>query len=132
MLWLLVTGSREIKDIPENRTTVGDEVVMATTDTEATLLVGDARGLDDLALKLWLSDNNPNRERWRRFEANWDKHGRRAGPRRNEQMVKFVTAQDGDKVCLAFFQRGAGNRGTAHCANYARNHGIDVREIWIP
>lgn len=56
-----------------------------------------------------------------RFPANWGTYGRAAGMRRNAEMVSA-----GADLCLAFFEPGATNRGTAHCAKLAQRAGIPV------
>lgn len=130
MLWLVVTGSREVKDTPANRTAIGTELVEATAGQESTLLVGDCRGLDELVLKLWRSQGNPNRDNCKVFYANWEL-GRKAGPVRNREMIQYAYDQDGTKQALAFYQHGAENKGTADCANKARRTHLPVKEIWI-
>lgn len=56
-----------------------------------------------------------------RHPAEWDKHGKAAGPIRNQKMVDL-----GATVCLAFPLPGS--RGTAHCMSAARKASIPV---WI-
>ena len=51
--------------------------------------------------------------------ADWDKHGRAAGPIRNQQMVDL-----GADICLAF-PLGE-SRGTRHCMRVAEKAGIKV------
>jgi len=53
--------------------------------------------------------------------AEWDKFGRRAGPLRNEQMLR----EGKPDVVVAF----PGGRGTAHMVRIAKEAGIDVLEI---
>lgn len=133
MLWLVVTGSREVKDTPDNRRRITTEMRLATQGhPDAFLLVGDCRGLDTITLDIWRTTHHRNRMRYRRFDADWDTHGLRAGPRRNRQMIEFAVEQIGVAKTLAFYQTGAANKGTANCANLARRQGIEVTEIWMP
>lgn len=58
----------------------------------------------------------------RRFPANWELHGRYAGPKRNLEMLD----QKPDLVIA--FQKGK-SRGTQHTIDNARARGIDVK-VW--
>lgn len=55
-----------------------------------------------------------------RHPADWDTHGKSAGPIRNQQMVDL-----GADVCLAFPLPDS--RGTRHCMAAAERAGIPVR-----
>lgn len=55
------------------------------------------------------------------YEADWSKHGRKAGPIRNIEMLQDFQPQ----LVVAF----PGGRGTAHCARAARDRGISVLGI---
>lgn len=50
------------------------------------------------------------------FPADWDKYGRSAGPRRNQQMAEYAEA------LIAF----PGGRGTANMVNQATERGLKV------
>lgn len=58
-----------------------------------------------------------------RYPADWEQYGKRAGPIRNEQMMK----EAGADLVLAFplFD----SRGTRHTIDLAREAGIPVQEI---
>jgi ABC-type sugar transport system substrate-binding protein len=55
------------------------------------------------------------------FPADWDRHGKRAGPLRNAEMVA-----SGADVCLAFHARLKWSKGTRDCVTRALKAGIPV------
>lgn len=61
------------------------------------------------------------------YPADWARHGKAAGPIRNQDMV-----ETGADQCIAFFYEGAGNRGTTDCAKRAEAAGIPVLRIDVP
>lgn len=77
---------------------------------------GGATGADTLADE-WAAARGVNAVR---FPADWETHGRAAGPIRNQDMV-----DDGAIVVVAF----PGGRGTADLMKRARRAGITVMEI---
>jgi len=50
------------------------------------------------------------------FKADWDKHGKAAGPIRNREMAKYA-----DAVVLF-----SGGRGTANMLTEAKKHGLEI------
>lgn len=52
------------------------------------LVCGMARGTDMLAYSLWANNRMPIHN----FPANWDKHGKSAGYKRNQEMGEFADA----------------------------------------
>ncbi len=79
------------------------------------VLHGDAKGLDTLVRKIadrMYLDAEP-------FFADWDKHGRAAGPIRNREMV--ATAD----LLIAF----PGGKGTEDCIRAAKERGIPVLRL---
>lgn len=118
---LLVTGSREWDDYPLMFQTL-TEYLRDDLNLEAVLVHGDCpTGADRMAARIWEITGRPVEP----HPADWDKHGKAAGPIRNQEMVDLGADQ-----CIAFFKIGAGNKGTAHCASAARKAGIPVREVW--
>lgn len=56
-----------------------------------------------------------------RFPADWERHGRSAGPRRNQRMLE----EGRPDLVLAF----EGGRGTADMVNRAKRAGVPVIEV---
>lgn len=120
MIRILVTGSRTWRD----RIQVGEELVRAVTDlggviphTPVTLISGACpQGADRIAEELAASWG------WtvERHVADWNTHGRAAGPIRNQAMVDL-----GADVCLVF--RKDGSRGATGCGQAAEQAGIPTR-----
>lgn len=106
---VLVTGSRTWSD-----TTVIREALERIWDPDTILVTGACpQGADLLAEQCWT--------RWggqvERHPADWGRHGRAAGFRRNQQMIDTQPDQ-----CLAFI-RGH-SRGATHCTRAAHRAGI--------
>jgi hypothetical protein len=80
------------------------------------LICGGASGADSLAIA-WCYDNDIKHEV---HYADWGKHGRAAGPIRNQQMLD--TNPD---LVVAF----PGGRGTAHMVKIAKAAGVEVIEV---
>lgn len=83
---------------------------------EPTIMHGTAKGADSMAGRLGLELGFWVEE----YPADWDKHGRSAGPIRNIEMLDMKP-----DLVLAF-QVGK-SRGTQHTIDHARKRGIPVR-----
>lgn len=107
---VLVCGGRDYADQAK---------VSATLDElQPTFLIhGAARGADQLADNWAVYNVVP----FQRFPANWQKHGRAAGPIRNAQML----TEGKPELVVAF----PGGTGTAHMVMLARKAGVDVLEV---
>jgi len=109
---ILVCGGRDYADAEKVRGVLG-----LYKHRQPTLVHGDCAGADRLAdwtarvVYGWQTERHP---------ANWRKHGRGAGPARNERMARL-----GADVLLAF----PGGRGTEDMVRRAEAHGIPVRKI---
>lgn len=80
------------------------------------IIHGGASGADTLA-GLWATQNNV---KLNIFPAEWEKHGRAAGPIRNTIMLEVGKPE----LVLAF----RGGRGTANMVKQAEDAGVEVME----
>lgn len=60
-----------------------DRLVGVYRDFQPVVRMGDAAGADEIVWR-WCQDNGID---YRRYRADWDSHGKRAGPLRNRQML---------------------------------------------
>jgi hypothetical protein len=119
---LLVCGSRAWTDRPR-LFEVLDRLVSQHSDGQVvTVIEGDARGADRVAGQL------ARRRGWRleRYPADWTRHGRAAGFRRNARMLR-----EGRPDLVVAFTVGplAESRGTADMVRRARAAGVPVQVI---
>lgn len=107
---VIITGGRWYRDM--------ERIFTELDKLEPTLIVhGGASGADFLA-KFYAQERGiPCRV----FEALWEKHGRAAGPLRNEQMLSSYP----DALVLAF----PGGSGTRDCVRQALDGGMHVVQI---
>jgi hypothetical protein len=113
---VLVCGGRNYND----RARVADvlDFLSPTGGNGITKLIhGDATGADRLAER-WAFDHHIEVET---FPADWKTHGRKAGPIRNEGMLRLGRPD----VVVAF----PGGRGTADMVRRARAAGVKVIEV---
>ena len=113
---ILVTGSREFRDADLARRALTEAA--AGLPGKLTVVHGAARGADRLVAGL-ARDAGYRVEAW---PADWELHGRAAGPIRNQAMVNAGAA-----VCIALLVEGEPCRGTKDCARRAEAAGIPVR-----
>ena len=85
--------------------------------TGVQIISGMARGADTLAVD-WAKLNYCE---VLEYPADWDKHGKAAGPIRNQEMLE----QGKPDLVLAF----PGGRGTAHMVRIAEQAGVEVRKV---
>lgn len=109
---VLVCGSRHFNDYPLLERTL-DEVHI----TE--LIEGEARGADTLSRQYAERHSIPVRK----FPADWNKHGKAAGPIRNTQML--VEGQP--ELVIAFMFKDS--RGTKNMVEQAEKAGVKVKVI---
>ena len=90
---------------------------MSNTWPDHSVIVhGGAWGVDKLASAWAEFAGFPTEE----YPADWEKHGKAAGPIRNKQML-----DTGVDVVIAF----PGGKGTAHMVSIAKKEGVKVIEV---
>jgi len=108
---VIVCGGRDYDD----RAKVED-VLLFFNPAKVTIVHGNAAGADRLAA-VAASDFGFHVEAWL---ADWARHGKGAGPIRNQQMLDA-----GADLVIAF----PGGKGTAHMVRIAREAGVPVLEV---
>ena len=111
---VLVTGSRTWKD----EFIIHSELntLLAKFPQNLTLVHGGAAGADSIAHN-WALANHVNTEVW---EANWELHGKKAGPIRNSMMIK-----SGADYSLAFLENNSS--GTMHAIAALKKAGVSTK-----
>lgn len=115
MMRVLVCGRRDY---------AGDGLRVALTELHGgprgpitEMIEGGAKGADRIGAA-WADNWSVPR---RRFDADWERHGRSAGPKRNQRMIDEGRP---DLVIAA-----PGGRGTADMVRRARAAGIEVLDV---
>lgn len=111
---VLVCGSRHFND-KELLHSVLDKINITT------IIQGEARGADTMGREY----AEERRLNCLSFPAEWDKHGKRAGPIRNYQMLK----EGKPDLVVAFL--APNSRGTKHMIEIAQKAGVPVEIIHI-
>lgn len=111
---ILVCGGRDYADL-----NTAHNFLDALNGVTAVSLVidGGASGADRLGFE-WAHCNGVPTQT---YKADWQKHGRAAGPIRNQQML-----DEGKPDLVVAFP---GGRGTADMVRRARAAGVEVREV---
>lgn len=117
---MIVTGGRDWRDagyVSRILTQIHEKEGIAE------IVEGGATGVDRYA-RNWARRNNIP---CRTFVADWQKHGRAAGPIRNEQMAHYALGNYFRK-CVVF----PGGKGTANMREIAEKHGIEIIDVSNP
>jgi hypothetical protein len=117
---IIVAGSRDFNDLPLLTDTLSSfisELALSGGDVELEIVSGGARGADRLGERFAYAYHIPISL----FEADWEKHGKSAGYRRNEEMAKYATH------LIAFWD--GESKGTKHMIDLAAKHNLIVKVI---
>lgn len=85
---LIVAGGRDFTDTNRMIAELQRLVESGEITDSPELVCGMARGADMLAYSLWANNRMPIHN----FPANWNKHGKSAGYKRNQEMGEFADA----------------------------------------
>lgn len=128
MVRIIIAGGRDFSDYELLKKSVHDIIYDLVYDGRCTcytceIVSGTARGADQLGERLAAEDGFS----LKRFPADWNTYGKRAGYLRNEQMAKYAVS-DGHYGVLVAFWDGV-SRGTKHMIDLANKHGLEVHVI---
>lgn len=129
---ILVCGGRDYKDLTRVCSVLDDLHFGTGPDGGiggkqrliTCVITGAARGADAMAEE-WARHRQV---RYRGYPAQWDLHGKSAGPRRNRDMLLAEHVPDFGRV-LGLVVAFPGGRGTADMVRLANEAGIKVMEI---
>lgn len=114
---VIIAGCREFNDYEFLRQKC-DNILSKVRQTHSVVIVsGTARGADQLGERYAAERGY----QVRRFPADWDRHGKAAGPIRNALMA------DSADALIAFWD--GMSRGTKNMIDTAKNRGLSVRII---
>lgn len=128
-LRIIVAGSRDFDDfnlLSKNLTEYLSEKFKANiicSPNQVEFVSGTARGADTLGEKYAYRYGY----KVKRFPANWDLYGKRAGYIRNEQMAKYAVEDRSYGILFAFWD--GQSRGTKHMIDLAKRCGLEVHVV---
>lgn len=119
-VYVLVAGGREFADRPWMERQI-DAIIARNAGSTVRIVHGGARGADRLAGEVAAERGLEVGV----FAADWDRHGRSAGYRRNERMARFLAkkARAGAACQVVLFP---GGKGTGHMRTIAKAHRLPV------
>jgi hypothetical protein len=105
---LIIAGSRTFSNYNMLKTSILTNYSLESLE----IISGGARGADSLGERF----AHEHSLKIHRYPAQWDKYGKSAGYRRNEQMALNADA------CIVFWD--GTSRGTQHMINLCEKHGL--------
>lgn len=115
---LVVSGSRHIQDYGLFCKALDESGFLMTRNGVECIIQGGATGIDGLAKRYGDEHDIPVVT----IEADWQEHGKAAGPIRNSEMVDYAV-KDGEKAGLLAIWDGY-SRGTWDCIKKAQAKGL--------
>lgn len=119
---VIIAGSRNFTNYAILRHNVINILLILSPNEKpnAEIISGTANGTDKLGEKFAQEYEYPIK----RFPANWDKYGKSAGYKRNEQMAIYAKEDYG--VLIAFWD--GKSKGTKHMIDLANKHGGSLKK----
>ena len=118
MIKVIIAGTRDFDNYELLKLKMDNILAGKVRNNEEIIIIsGTARGADKLGER-YAREKGYKIER---YPANWDKHGKRAGYIRNEQMAKVADA------CVCFWDEQS--KGTKHMIDLAKQYKLALRVI---
>ena len=111
---VIIAGGRDFSDYER----LSERALhLLSAQDQVTIVCGEARGADSLGKRLAYEKG------WEvlSFPADWDKYGKAAGYKRNEEMARNADA------LIAFWD--GKSRGTKHMIDLAKKYGLQTRIV---
>ena len=111
---VIIAGGRDFSDYER----LSERALhLLSAQDQVTIVCGEARGADSLGKRLAYEKG------WKglSFPADWDKHGKVAGYKRNDEMARNADA------LIAFWD--GKSRGTKHMIDLAKKYGLQTRIV---
>ena len=125
-LRLIIAGGRDFDDfslMQESLFNLFEKHRWRSKTDVITIISGCAKGADTLAIRY----ADMHHYRVKKFPANWDAYGKRAGSIRNKKMADFAADERHYGVLVAFWD--GKSRGTRNMIDTATQVGIEVHII---
>ena len=123
-LRVIIAGSRDFNDYELLNKSAIEIITKKTMLPDLTRIVsGGARGADTLGERFAKEFGLEVKK----FPADWDGLGKRAGYVRNAEMAKFAVEDDNDGMLIAFWD--GQSRGTKHMIDLAKRYGLEVHVV---
>ena len=123
-LRIIIAGSRDFNDYELLKKSAIEIITKKTILPDLTRIVsGCARGADTLGERFAKEFGLEVKK----FPADWDGLGKRAGYVRNAEMAKFAVEDDNDGMLIAFWD--GQSTGTKHMIDLAKRYGLEVHVV---
>ena len=125
---IIIAGGRDLNNYPlvvKTMSEICDKYIPPTYLEEVVFVSGGAKGADALG-EAWVSSRmaHPSYKTWKQvvFAADWDKHGKAAGPIRNAEMADYAD------MCVVFWD--GKSKGYSNMIQTALKKGLLVKVVY--